>query len=126
MYENIYKKKNWSSLHYKKYGCALKACHFILRSINAKMSSKVDSVFRTRSLGTAASGKRAFTYFHIFISNSCFYIGLADQYADGKAAKVWKLYIGEQDRTLNYKKFLVDLLRSYKCQQVLDAACGTG
>ena len=63
MYENIYKKKNWSSLHYKKYGCALKACHFILRSINAKMSSKVDSVFRTRSLGTAASGKRAFTYF---------------------------------------------------------------
>ena len=72
MYENIYKKKNWSSLHYKKYGCALKACHFILRSINAKMSSKVDSVFRTRSLGTAASGKRTFTYFHVFISNSCF------------------------------------------------------
>ena len=79
MYENIYKKKNWSSLHYKKYGCALKACHFILRSINAKMSSKVDSVFRTRSLGTAASGKRAFRIFtfsfliHVFffINRSC-------------------------------------------------------
>ena len=89
------------------------------------MSSKVDGVFRTRSLGTAASGKRdlrilTFSFLiHVLL-------GLADQYADGKAAKVWKLYIGEQDRTLNYKKFLVDLLRSYKCQQVLDAACGTG
>lgn len=71
------------------------------------MSSKVDSVFRTRSLGTAASG-------------------LVDQYADGKAAKVWKLYIGEHDRTNNYRKFLVDLLRAHKCQHVLDAACGTG
>jgi len=69
------------------------------------MSAKVDGVFRTRSLGTAASG-------------------LADQYADGKAAKVWKLYIGEHDRTVNYRKFLVDRLQG--CKRVLDAACGTG
>lgn len=72
------------------------------------MTSKVDSVFRTRSLGTAASG-------------------LADQYADGKAAKVWQLYIGDKtDRTTHYKKFLVNLLKEKKCTRVLDVACGTG
>jgi len=71
-------------------------------------TAKVDSVFRTRSLGTAASG-------------------LADQYADGKAAKVWQVYIGDQtDRTTNYRQFLVNTLKSKKCQRVLDAACGTG
>merc|ERR1712051_675398 len=78
-------------------------------SKDSKMSTaKVDSVFRTRSLGTAASG-------------------LADQYADGKAAKVWQLYIGDQtDRTTNYKTFLVNTLKSKGCHRVLDAACGTG
>ena len=39
-------------------------------------SAKVDGVFRTRSLGTASSG-------------------VTDQYSDGKAAKVWQLYIGK-------------------------------
>jgi len=78
-------------------------------SKDSKMSTaKVDSVFRTRSLGTASSG-------------------LADQYADGKAAKVWQLYIGDQtDRTTNYKTFLVNTLKSKGCHRVLDAACGTG
>jgi len=72
------------------------------------MTSKVDSVFRTRSLGTAASG-------------------LTDQYADGKAAKVWQLYIGDTvDRTTNYKDFLIKTLKSKNCKRVLDAACGTG
>jgi len=53
--------------------------------------------------------------------------GVADQYADGKAAKNWELYIGEQDgRTLNYKTFILNLLRQKKVQNVLDAACGTG
>ena len=53
--------------------------------------------------------------------------GLADQYADGKAAKVWQLYIGDQtDRTTNYKTFLVNTLKSKGCHRVLDAACGTG
>merc|ERR1712110_968990 len=71
-------------------------------------TAKEDGVFRTRSLGTAASG-------------------LADQYADGKAAKVWQVYIGDQtDRTTNYRQFLVNTLKSKKCQRVLDAACGTG
>jgi len=76
---------------------------------DSKMSTaKVDSVFRTRSLGTAASG-------------------LADQYADGKAAKVWQLYIGDKtDRTTNYREFLVNTLKSKGCRRILDAACGTG
>ena len=39
-------------------------------------SGKVDGVFRMRSLGTATAG-------------------ITDQYADGKAAKVWQLYIGQ-------------------------------
>jgi len=53
--------------------------------------------------------------------------GVADQYADGKAAKNWQLYIGEQDgRTTNYKTFLINLLRQRRVTKVLDAACGTG
>merc|ERR1711942_117368 len=53
--------------------------------------------------------------------------GVADQYADGKAAKNWELYIGEQDgRTLNYKNFLLNLLKKKKAENILDAACGTG
>ncbi|XP_015523799.1 glycine N-methyltransferase [Neodiprion pinetum] len=68
----------------------------------------VDSVFRTRSLGTAAEGVR-------------------DQYADGKAAKVWEVFIGDQkSRTQNYKDFIVSLLRQNGCQRILDVACGTG
>jgi len=72
------------------------------------MTSKVDSVFRTRSLGTASAG-------------------LTDQYADGKAAKVWQLYIGDTEtRTSTYKTFLIDALTERGCVNVLDAACGTG
>ncbi|XP_061742879.1 glycine N-methyltransferase [Nerophis ophidion] len=68
----------------------------------------VDSVFRTRSLGVAAEG-------------------LPDQYADGKAAKVWQLYIGNtQSRTAEYKSWLVALLRERGARTVLDVACGTG
>lgn len=53
--------------------------------------------------------------------------GVADQYADGKAAKVWQLYIGEKNgRTLNYKNFLVSLLREKKALNLFDCACGTG
>ncbi|XP_061889755.1 glycine N-methyltransferase [Entelurus aequoreus] len=68
----------------------------------------VDSVFRTRSLGVAAEG-------------------LPDQYADGKAAKVWQLYIGNtQSRTAEYKSWVVALLREQGARTVLDVACGTG
>lgn len=68
----------------------------------------VDSVFRTRSLGVAA-------------------VGLPDQYADGKAAKVWQLYIGDtQSRTQEYKSWVVSLLREHGVKRVLDVACGTG
>ena len=103
--------------------------------------SKVDSVFRTRSLGVAAAGND-FHHFWILLSsvkyNKSFYNlsilllshfikGLTDQYADGKAAKVWQLYIGDsEDRTSTYKKFLIDQLKKRNCKSILDAACGTG
>nr|XP_056708656.1 glycine N-methyltransferase [Euleptes europaea] len=68
----------------------------------------VDSIYRTRSLGVAAEG-------------------LPDQYADGKAARVWQLYIGDtRSRTAEYKSWLVALLRAQRCRTVLDVACGTG
>ncbi|XP_076156531.1 glycine N-methyltransferase [Alosa pseudoharengus] len=68
----------------------------------------VDSVFRTRSLGVGV-------------------VGLPDQYADGKAAKVWQLYIGDtRKRTEEYKSWVVALLRKHGCQRILDVACGTG
>ncbi|XP_061842901.1 glycine N-methyltransferase [Nerophis lumbriciformis] len=71
-------------------------------------SMSVDSVFRTRSLGVAAEG-------------------LPDQYADGKAAKVWQLYIGNtQSRTAEYKSWVVALLKEQGARTVLDVACGTG
>ncbi|XP_047202018.1 glycine N-methyltransferase [Girardinichthys multiradiatus] len=71
-------------------------------------SMSVDSVFRTRSLGVAAEG-------------------LPDQYADGKAAKVWELYIGDiQSRTQEYKSWVLSLLNRHGARRVLDVACGTG
>ncbi|NXS14281.1 GNMT methyltransferase, partial [Neodrepanis coruscans] len=68
----------------------------------------VDSVYRTRSLGVAAEG-------------------LPDQYADGRAARVWQLYIGDtRSRTAEYRSWLLGLLRQHRCRSVLDVACGTG
>jgi len=68
----------------------------------------VDNIYRTRSLGTAAEGLR-------------------DQYADGKAARVWEVYVGDKSsRTDNYRNFIINLLRSRNCTTVLDLACGTG
>lgn len=53
--------------------------------------------------------------------------GVRDQYADGRAAKVWEVFIGDKSsRTDNYKNFLVELLRSRGCHRILDVACGTG
>lgn len=50
-----------------------------------------------------------------------------DQYADGKAAKIWQLYIGDKSqRTVHYKNFLVDLLKSKGCKRIIDVACGNG
>jgi len=49
------------------------------------------------------------------------------QYEDGKAAKIWKLYIGDESgRASNYKNFLVRLLKEKNVKNVLDSACGTG
>jgi len=71
-------------------------------------SSKVDGVFRMRSLGIATAG-------------------ISDQYADGKAAKIWQLYIGDKaSRTGQYKDFLINLLKEKNVHTILDAACGTG
>jgi glycine N-methyltransferase len=68
----------------------------------------VDSVYRTRSLGVAAEG-------------------LPDQYADGKAAKVWEFYIGsKQTRTSQYKEWFSSFLKDRNIKTVLDVACGTG
>ena len=101
--------------------------------------SKVDSVFRTRSLGVAAAGNNLHHFGTLLPNlNQSFYDlsillllhfikGLTDQYADGKAAKVWQLYIGDsEDRTSTYKKFLIDQLKKRNCKSILDAACGTG
>lgn len=53
--------------------------------------------------------------------------GVKDQYADGKAARIWKKFIGDiNQRTQNYKDFLIGLLKKHGCERVLDAACGTG
>lgn len=53
--------------------------------------------------------------------------GLRDQYADGRAAKVWEIFIGDKSsRTDNYKNFLLELLREKGCHRILDVACGTG
>ncbi|XP_067131365.1 glycine N-methyltransferase [Centruroides vittatus] len=68
----------------------------------------VDSVYRTRSLGVAIEG-------------------VPDQYADGKAARVWEVYIGEKEtRTKHYREFLTSMLREHGCKHILDVACGTG
>ena len=91
------------------------------------VTQKVDSVFRTRSLGTAASGKIATQLFQNIVKTKYFPQGLSDQYSDGKAAKVWQLYIGESsERTDRYKAFMGNLLRENNCTSILDAACGTG
>lgn len=69
---------------------------------------QADSVFQARSDGISAEGVR-------------------DQYADGKAAKVWQIFIGDKkSRTDNYRHFLVNLLREKGCKRILDVACGTG
>ena len=53
--------------------------------------------------------------------------GVPDQYADGKAAKVWQQYIGDKnDRTTHYRDFLVERLKKNGCHHILDVACGTG
>ncbi|XP_026478230.1 glycine N-methyltransferase-like isoform X4 [Ctenocephalides felis] len=67
-----------------------------------------ENVIHTKSLGAAAEGVR-------------------DQYADGKAAKVWEIFIGDKrSRTDHYRNFLVGLLRQRGCKKILDVACGTG
>lgn len=69
---------------------------------------QADTVFQSRSDGISAEGVR-------------------DQYADGKAAKVWEIFIGDKkSRTENYRNFLVEKLRENGVRRILDVACGTG
>ena len=68
----------------------------------------VDNIYRTRSLGVGVSG-------------------IPDQYADGKAAKVWQHYIGgHKKRTDSYREFFCNLLNENGIKHILDVACGTG
>ncbi|CAH3177283.1 unnamed protein product [Porites evermanni] len=68
----------------------------------------VDSIYRTRSLGIGESG-------------------IPDQYADGKAARVWQHYIGgHKKRTESYREFFCNLLNENGIRHILDVACGTG
>ena len=72
------------------------------------ITARIDGIFRTRTPGVAARG-------------------VPDQYADGKAARVWKKYVGQQKkRTKYYKEQLVSLLKEFKCETILDVAAGTG
>lgn len=72
------------------------------------MTEKIDSVYRTRSLGVAARG-------------------IPDQYADGKAARVWTKYVGDQTkRTGFYRDMLIKVLKEHNVRTVFDVACGTG
>ena len=87
---------------------------FILQSYfpcsSLKMAAKanVDSIFRTRSLGVPS-------------------IGLPDQYADGRAAKVWELYMGgKSSRTETYKEWFINTFKAKGVKSVADVACGTG
>lgn len=87
-----------------KENCSYIATYSVLR-LELKM---VDSIYRTRSLGVASEG-------------------IPDQYADGKAAKVWEYYIGSRnERTDVYRSWITQLLREKNCKRVLDVACGTG
>lgn len=75
---------------------------------STSVSARIDGIYRTRTPGVAARG-------------------VPDQYADGKAAKVWKKYIGEQKKRTNlYKERVVSILNEFNCKNVLDVASGTG
>ena len=52
------------------------------------ISARIDGVFRTRTPGVAARG-------------------VPDQYADGKAARVWKKYVGQQKKRTQYYNCLL-------------------
>lgn len=71
-------------------------------------SAKIDGVYRTRTPGVAARG-------------------VPDQYTDGKAAKVWKQYIGQKKkRTEYYRDHVLEVLKEHNCKTILDVATGTG
>ena len=79
-----------------------------MSTTKSNTAERVDGVFRTRTPGIGARG-------------------IPDQYADGKAAKVWQKYIGDQqDRTGSYRNKLLKILKDYNCNNIFDVACGTG
>ncbi len=49
-----------------------------------------------------------------------------DQY-EGTASNIWHMYIGDHKaRTNSYRQWICNILRTNKCERVLDAATGTG
>lgn len=50
-----------------------------------------------------------------------------DQYSDGRAAKVWELYMGNKSsRTEAYKQWFINAFKEEGVKRVIDLACGTG
>lgn len=53
--------------------------------------------------------------------------GAADQYADGRAAKIWNTVVGDKKTRINrYKDFMLKHLKEKGCHRILDIAAGTG
>lgn len=97
--------QSWSELLWSSSGVEIIFKFCVIVRFNCKM---LDGVIYTRSSGVSAEGVK-------------------DQYADGKAAKVWEIFIGDKrSRTDNYRNFLINLLKKHNCKRILDVACGTG
>lgn len=101
----LYKKINKFVFIFQEYN----TCLVDISKILSKAYKMTDNrVYRTRTLGIPAEGMK-------------------DQYADGTAAKLWELYIGDKtQRTQTYQNFITNLLRERNCVDILDVACGTG
>lgn len=66
------------------------------------MKMLADNVMQSRFDGVSVDGNR-------------------DQYADGRAAKVWEIFIGDKNsrHRHNYKHFLLELLRSKRWHRIV-------
>ncbi|GBP03216.1 Glycine N-methyltransferase [Eumeta japonica] len=99
-----------------------RACNHRLHAVHSRSGRGAKSRLPILESGSMAADK-------VFVSRSAGIPseGVKDQYADGKAARIWKKFIGDSnERTQKYKDFLIGLLKKHNCVKILDAACGTG